>query len=137
MSQFIEWRHGGRRIVLPISILPPEPAFDLTGIAGIALVDTGSTTSAVTPRVVKALGLRPLGKRLLGSAQGEGMAERYIFRVGLHSADEAPTFPYIFPEIVGFELSDSFQFEALIGMDILGQCDFSITKSRTCRLTFG
>ncbi len=65
------------------------------------------------------------------------MAERYIFRVGLNPATDAPAFPFVFPEIVGFELSDSFQFEALIGMDILRQCDFSMARSGMCRLTFG
>jgi hypothetical protein len=137
MSRSIEWCHDGRRVILPITILPPEPAFDLTGHKGMALLDTGSTTSAVTPRVARALKLRPLGKRVLGSAQGEGVAERFIFRIGLHPVAEAPSFPFVFPEIVGFELTDSFQFEALIGMDILSQCNFSITKSRLCSLEFG
>jgi gag-polyprotein putative aspartyl protease len=137
MSQSIEWRHDGRRVILPVTILPPDPAANLTGHTGNALLDTGSTTSAVTPRVVRAINLRPLGKRVLGSAQGEGMAERYIFRIGLHPATDQPAFPFIFQEIVGFELTDSFQFDALIGMDILSQCDFSMSQSRLCRLSFG
>lgn len=136
MSQFIEWRRDSRRVVIPVSILAPLPVFELSGYEGFALVDTGSTTSAVTPRVVRALQLQKLGKRPLGSAQGEGQAERYLFRIAIQ-AGQAPAFPFMFEEVVGFELTDSFQFEALIGMDILHQCDFEMKRNTLCRLSFG
>jgi predicted aspartyl protease len=102
-----------------------------------ALLDTGSTTSAITPRIAKELGLRQLGKRPLGSAQGLGQAERYLFRIRLRTPADVPTFPFLFDEVSGFELSDSFQLDALIGMDILKQCDFSMSRTGTCTLTFG
>ena len=137
MSQCIEWRHDGRRIVLPVLILPPEPTTDLTGFEAQALVDTGSTTSAVTPRVAKALGLRKMGKRPLGSAQGLGQAERYLFRIGVRSPVAGLAFPYLFDEVSGFELSDSFQLDALIGMDILRQCDFRMQRNGDCTLSLG
>lgn len=137
MSQCIEWRHDGRRLVLPVVILPPEPTSILTGVEADALLDTGSTTSAITPRIAKELGLRQLGKRPLGSAQGLGQAERYLFRVGLRTPADVPTFPFLFDEVSGFELSDSFQLDALIGMDILKQCDFSMSGTGICSLTFG
>ena len=139
MSLSIEWRHDGRRIVLPVTLLRPTPATDFTGYDGLALLDTGSTTSGITPRVVRTLDLRRRGKRPLGSAQGEGQAERYLFRVGLKpDADEMmPRFPYVFDDIVGFELVESFQFDALLGMDILRQCDFSMDRDASCRLAFG
>lgn len=102
------------------------------------MVDTGSTTSAVTPRVVKALTLQQLGKRPLGSAQGEGQAERYLFRIAFDTPDSTvPEFPFLFEEVIGFELTDSFQFDALIGMDILRQCDLLIRRDGFCRLSFG
>ena len=44
MSHCIEWRHDGRRIVLPVVILAPEPSTDLAGVDGTALLDTGPTT---------------------------------------------------------------------------------------------
>lgn len=137
MSQCIEWRHDGRRLVLPVVILPPKPTSILTGVEADALLDTGSTTSAITPRIAKELGLRQLGKRPLGSAQGLGQAERYLFRVGLRTPADVPTFPFLFDEVSGFELSDSFQLDALIGMDILKQCDFSMSRTGICSLTFG
>jgi hypothetical protein len=136
----IEWRREQRRIVLPVAILPPAPASDLSGVQGRALVDTGSTTSGITKAVAAALGLVGRGKRPLGSAQGEGQAERYLFRVGLtpdRTEDEVPAFPFIFEEVIGFELANSFQFEALLGMDILGRCDFAMRRDGTCSLRFG
>src|SRR5882757_3735627 len=124
MSHRIEWRHDGRRILLPVTILAPTPSTDLTGFEGRALVDTGSTTSGLTPHVARSLDLAKRGKRPLGSAQGEGQAERYLFRVGVRPAARSPVFPYVFEDIVGFELSETFQFDALLGMDVLKQCDF-------------
>ena len=138
MSRVIEWRHDGRRLIIPLIIQAPEPLFSVDGYNGIALVDTGATISAVTPRVVRTLQLPQLGKRPLASAQGEGQAERYLFRFALQANRvHAPSFPFVFEEVVGFELTDSFQFDALIGMDILSQCDFEMLRNGICRLTFG
>jgi Aspartyl protease len=100
-------------------------------------LDTGATTCGITPRAARALELPKRGKRPLGSAQGEGQSERYVFHVGISMASIQPAFPYIFDDVTGFELTDSFQFDALIGMDILSQCAFSMSQSRLCRLTFG
>jgi hypothetical protein len=135
----IEWRRERRRLVIPVSILAPLPARDLSGVAGQALVDTGATTSGITNRVASALGLVGRGKRPLGSAQGEGQAERYLFRIGLlaDEADTGPAFPFVFEEVIGFELANSFQYEALLGMDILSQCDLEMRRDGSCTLRFG
>jgi hypothetical protein len=73
----------------------------------------------------------------LGSAQGEGQAERYLFRVGVRPPTQSPVFPYVFEDIVGFELAESFQFDALLGMDVLRQCDLAIFRTGICSLQFG
>ncbi|MGI8932422.1 MAG: hypothetical protein ACR2FK_08605, partial [Sphingomicrobium sp.] len=59
------------------------------------------------------------------------------FRVGLHGDGHTPTLPYVFDDVIGFELADSFRFDALIGMDILRQCGFEMFRDRRCLLTFG
>jgi hypothetical protein len=135
----VDWRHNRRRIIIPVSIFPPTPASDLTGREGQALLDTGSTTSGVTQATAEALGLIGRGKRPLGSAQGLGQAERYLFRIALTPASEdgAPRFPFVFDEVIGFELSNSFQWEALLGMDILSQCEFIMRPDQSCSLRFG
>lgn len=137
MSHCIEWWHDRRRLVIPIVVLPPQPTSDLTGAEAVALVDTGSTTSAITPRIASGLNLQKLGKRPLGSAQGLGQAERHLFRIGLRPPSETPAFPFLFDEVSGFELSDSLQLDALLGMDILRQGDFEMERSGRCTLNFG
>jgi hypothetical protein len=136
----IEWKREPRRILLPVLVLAPYPVTELTGRPATALIDTGSSVSGVAVRLAESLGLRKLGKRPLTSAQGEGQVERYAFRVGLRP-DQAPSatpvFPFVFDEVIGIELTNAFEFDALIGMDILGQCDLETRRDRSCRLTFG
>jgi hypothetical protein len=123
-----------------VEILAPAPVNDLTSVKGVALVDTGSTISGITRSVADTLGFSGRGKRPLSSAQGEGQAERFLFRIGVlptNSGDGVPAFPYVFEEVIGFELTNNFQFEALIGMDILRQCDLSLLRSGLCKLSFG
>ncbi|MEA3015933.1 MAG: hypothetical protein QOI38_655 [Sphingomonadales bacterium] len=106
----------------------------------MALLDTGSSISGVASRVAEKLALSRLGKRLLMSAQGEGQVERLAFRIGLQ-ADVGPVappaFPFVFDEVIGIELTDAFEFDALLGMDILGRCDFQMRRDGHCRLSFG
>jgi hypothetical protein len=137
MSRSIEGRTDGRRIVLPIRILQATPSSDVFGIEATALLDTGSTTSGVTPRCARELGLPKRGKKPLGSAQGEGQAERYLFRIGPAVPGDASLLPFIFDDVVGLELMESFSLDALIGMDILRQCDFSMRRNGAWSLTFG
>lgn len=135
----IEWDRERRRILLPAIILAPFPSTELTGMDATALIDTGSSVSGVATSIASQLGLIGLGKRPLTSAQGLGQVQRYTFRVGLRptTPTAAPEFPYVFEEVVGIELTNAFQFDALLGMDILGQCDFSTDRSGHCRLSFG
>ena len=140
MSQRIEWTRDPRRILLPVLILAPYPATDLTGVDAKALLDTGSSVSGVAARIAEQLQLRRLGKRPLTSAQGQGQVERYAFRVGFwndRKSSTSPEFPYVFDEVIGIELTNACEFDALIGMDILGQCDFAMNRSGVCSLCFG
>jgi gag-polyprotein putative aspartyl protease len=139
MSRFIDARHDTRRLIIPIIVLRSTPSTDLTGVNAIALVDTGSTTTGITQRIAQELELVPKGKRPMATAQGEGQSERYLFRVAISPdrlRDEPPAFPFVFGDLVGFELTPSFHFDALIGMDILSQCDFEMHRGGACRLSF-
>jgi hypothetical protein len=112
----------------------------LSGVEGEALLDTGATVSGIMPRLIRRLGLRPIGKRPLGSARGEAQVERYLFRVGLRNDErspEHPSFPHVFDETVGFELTDSFTLDALIGMDVLSQCELIMRRNKHWTLRFG
>lgn len=135
----IEWKREKRRILLPILIFPPFPITDLSGVEALALIDTGSSISGIAARLSNQLSLTGLGKRPLKSAQGEGQVERYAFRIGIHppGTGDEPAFPFVFEEVIGIELTNAFEFTALIGMDILGQCDFSTDRAGVCTLAFG
>jgi hypothetical protein len=140
MSQSIEWRHDGARLVIPVIVYPPDTGADLSGIEGSALLDTGSTTTGITRRLATRLGLSGIGKRPMSTVGGDAQIERHIFRIGFFGSEgrnALPAFPCVFDEIVGFELRDGFSFDALIGMDILRQCELHLGKDRACRLTFG
>lgn len=136
----IEWRRERRRILLPVQILLPFPVTELTGIEATALLDTGSSVSGVASTLADKLRLKGLGKRTLLSAQGRGQVERYSFRIGLSpapSSSDAPAFPFVFGEVIGIELTNTFEFDALVGMDILAQCDFAMDRTGRCSLSFG
>ena len=136
----VEWRRERRRILLPVLVLRPFPVTDLGGSDAIALLDTGSSVSGVAVGVAEKLGLRRLGKRPLTSAQGQGQVERYAFRIGLSTdggSPDEPSFPFVFEEVIGIELTNAFEFDALLGMDILGQCDFQMVRDGRCKLAFG
>lgn len=81
------------------------------------------------------MNLSGLGKRPLKSAQGEGQVQRYAFRVGLLTEDSR--FPFVFEEVIGIELTNAFEFNSLLGMDILSQCDLSVFRDGRCALEFG
>jgi predicted aspartyl protease len=140
----IEWQHDGRRIVLPISILRPAPT-DFTQFDALALVDTGATTSAIVKRIADQLELPPRGKRPMYIARGLTQVERYLFRIGFaaREGDRQPAFPFVFDATLGFELSDTTplpdgrMLNAVLGMDVLSQCDLSIDRHGSCKLFFG
>lgn len=138
---WLEGRHDGRQILLPVAILGSDDPSDLTHTMGVALLDTGSTTSAVSPRIIAQLGLIANGKRLMRVATEERMVERYLFRVGLFekaSSNVASTrFPYVFAECNGFAIRSADHFDVILGMDVLGQCDFSADRKGYWRIGYG
>jgi predicted aspartyl protease len=87
----------------------------------VALWDTGATRSVISENVVKKLGLKPIGKRIVYHANGQSTVNSYdinIFledNIGFHAL-----------EVTQGILSDM---DVLIGMDIILNGDFAITTS--------
>ncbi len=132
----IELRSDGRRILVPIKVLKAE-AHDLTAVDAIALLDTGATTSGISAEIAERLDLAAMGKRPMGSARGLDFVERYLFRIGFEFLDVygKPSFPFVFAPILGFEIVRGSSFEALIGMDLIHQCDLTLSRNGTGTLT--
>lgn len=128
-------------MVIPAAILRADDPADLRFEQVTALIDTGATASGIMPRVVEALALEPHGKRLVKGAHNDAMVDAFVFRIGLfpdRPDDTAPpSLPYLFEAIMGLRFGPSEHFDAIIGMDILGQCDFAMTRNGNCRLAFG
>lgn len=132
----IEWRHSGRRLILPIVVIAPVNAVNpnLT-VKTDGLLDTGATGTGIRADMAATLGLIPRGQRRVLTANGMLMASEYLFRVGFVCGNyDDPTFdadramPYVLQdEILGFELQMGFAYPMLIGMDIIGANDLTIT----------
>lgn len=137
MSLRIECEHAGSRVIIPALVLEPSPSCSFDGHEGRALIDTGSTMTGIRQSVAKGLGLVGRGKRLIGGIGGEQQAERYVFRIALFGKGTAPTHPFAFDDVLGFELKDSFSFDVLLGMDILRQCDFELWRDGRGAITAG
>jgi hypothetical protein len=131
----LEGRHDGRKILLSVAILRSDDPSDLTHVQGIALLDTGATTSAISPRIIAELGLRSFEKRPLIVATEDRLVDYYLFRIGFFI--ESSPLPYVFAETDGFGMRISNSFDIILGMDVLGQCDLKIHRSGHWVLTFG
>src|SRR3546814_16284612 len=78
----LNWRHNGRRIVIPAAILRSDNPADLSYETVTALVDNGATSSGIIPHVVETLALRPKSKRRGKGWHSEAGVEGIVFRIG-------------------------------------------------------
>jgi hypothetical protein len=137
----LEGKHDGRRVVLPVAVLGADKPSDLTFETGTALLDTGATSSAITPRFVRQLGLLSTGKRPIMVATEQRLLDFFVFRLGLFE-NAGPLlgnsqWPHVFAETEGFQIQQSHNFDVLLGMDVIGQCDLKMERSGTWCLEFG
>lgn len=74
-------------------------------------------------------------------ATEQRLVEFYVFRLGLYADPDggpgANGWPHVFAETEGFEIRQAFNFDLLLGMDVLSQCDLSVLRSGRWRLAFG
>lgn len=101
--------------ILEINSGVPHPDFkDFT-----AIWDTGASSSAISPRVVGALGLIPTGKGECETAAGRVEVDKYSINIKL-------------PNGVAFSSlqvsCNNMNVDVLIGMDIISKGDFCITN---------
>jgi hypothetical protein len=86
-----------------------------------ALWDTGATKSVITPSVAKDLGVVPVGTVMVNSVHGASQCNTYL--VNLYLPNKVAI-----PGVLVSECADTAHFGAIIGMDVIGRGDFSITN---------
>ena len=96
---------------------PPYGQYETT-----ALWDTGSTRSVVTSATVKAISLEPVGSTIVNHAGGRGTSNTYLVNMFL------PNHVAVVGVLVSECANIAGNFGAIIGMDIIGQGDLSITN---------
>jgi hypothetical protein len=112
------------RIVSALTIRPPSPALTTSGPQHqtTALWDTGATKSVISPAVVAALGLVPVGVTTVNHAGGNSQSPTYLVNFELpHGVTFGGVLVSEFPAFPG-------GFEAIIGMDVICVGDFAITN---------
>ncbi len=80
--------------------------------------DTGATNSAITPKVVKELGLKPTGIAQTSTANGVRQCNVYLIEMRILGD---------IVKVVNVTEADLNGADALIGMDIIGDGDFAIS----------
>jgi len=74
-------------------------------------------------------------------ATEQRLVDFYVFRLGLFASETSNTgnspWPYIFAETEGFQIRQTYNFDVLLGMDVLGHCDLSIQRNGSWKLDFG
>ncbi len=101
---------------------PIKGISDCARIPFDAIWDTGAAKSVITERVVKALGLKPIRKGFTQGVNGLGKSQAYVANIDLPS------------QITIHELTvvsanpGEVWWNVLLGMDIIGTGDFSITN---------
>ena len=134
----IESRHEGRRILLPVAVLPSRSPTDLSFEIYTGLLDTGATASWISSKIIQRFGLESIGKKPVAVATEIRQLEAFVFRLGLIGDDESPSsLPIVFAETIGFKINQADGFDVLLGMDVLSHTDFSMFRDGRWILNFG
>jgi predicted aspartyl protease len=119
--------HNRVRVALPVQAGDPPPVnlpeFD-------ALWDTGATSTVITPKVVSAIGVKPIN--VVTAHTAGGAVQQNVHLISLYLPSNV-AFPVLrvseSPSLVGCDI--------LIGMDVIANGDFAVTNFQgKTRFTF-
>ncbi|MDO4981042.1 MAG: SEC-C metal-binding domain-containing protein [Prevotellaceae bacterium] len=99
---------------------PPQQLKNIKGINCICLWDTGASSSCISKRLAKDLGLVQTGVANTFTAAGPSQTKTYVVNIGLPNHVQIPMVMVSEAELNGFDV--------LIGMDVITLGDFSITN---------
>lgn len=132
----LEGRLGkNRQLLLPIAVLASRDPTDISFVEALALIDTGATSSGIGPKIVEKLKLKSHQKKQLSVATEMRLVDYYLFRIGFINNDDP--MPYIFEDIDGFSWLEQKNFDVILGMDIISQCDLHVMRNGCWKLSFG
>lgn len=125
--------------MLSITVLDSRDPHDISYVKCSALLDTGATFSGIGPKPIKELQLRSHQKKQLSVATEMRSVDYYLLRLGFLSNDESDAFtlPFIFAETDGFSWREQKDFDVILGMDVISQCDLHIGRNGRWQLSFG
>lgn len=122
----VKFKGRADRVITPMGLMtafdpaqpPPTPPLV---VQTKALWDTGATKSSISPALAKELGLVPVGQVTVNHAGGNSISPTYLVNLRLpNEVGVAGVLVTEFPPGGGFD--------AIVGMDIIGLGDFSITN---------
>lgn len=148
----IQGRHDGRAAYVEVAIVDAARYQEhkqsqnpvLTGVRPFrALIDTGATSTMITRRVVRTLGLQPATKVLYRNKDGLLWTPAYLFHVVFHppvpSANNTQPISRtrVFKRvIVGGEIEDQPSFDVLLGMDVITSGKLTVSSDGTFKFEF-
>jgi hypothetical protein len=140
----IKWKHDRRQLFLPVAVMPSISASNRSHSATVtALLDTGATKTGIRPDFVVTLGLAKRDRAPVQTANGTRLADLYLARLGFWPAEPrddlarkaASELPYVLDrEFLIQSLLPDFPHEMLLGMDVLGMCEFRISSNGIAEL---
>ena len=128
--------HDGRQILVPV-VLAGGAGQAVNLVEATALLDTGATLTASAPQLADAMGLVPVGRRILDTAAGTRRANACNFTLGFrrpHHEGMAPSPLFLPNELYGIDFTKGISFDILVGMDGLSKGEFH--KDRQFRWVF-
>lgn len=134
------------QIIIDVGLLPflPESQpvqstsepISLNVEASRALIDTGAQLTCITKTAILKHGLNQIGVKEIAGVGGQNLHRVVLFHLGVN-CESANQFDeqgqknlFIFPEPqLAVEIPDNSEFDVIIGMNILGRCQWSYEKS--------
>ena len=140
----ISWRHDRRQLFLPVAVMPSISAPNAShSVTVTALLDTGATKTGLRPDFVTELGLAKRDRAPVQTANGTRLADLYLARLGMWPASPfddlalkaSSELPYVLDrEFLIQSLLPDFPHQMLLGMDVLGLCEFRVSSTGIAEL---
>ena len=146
----IQGYHSGRAAVIPVAIIDvakyrehksSNEAIFRGAKPFHALIDTGATSTMISPRVISALGLQQVNQIRFGGLGGLLWRPAYLFHVAFYKTppgdpNDVSNILICRKAINGGALTNEHTFDVLLGMDILTTGTLTVDRDGTFKFEF-